>query len=324
MKLEIKINSIVKYIREIFLLIFLVVIVLFLTCTFVGAEERPIVILVSPEIEAYKVAAKGANEFLKNRKIITYTLDRQPERLQFIMEKISLVNPEAVIAIGSQAILALKIHPINSPVIFCLALNHMEALEIPDSWGISMHVPPRDAYEKIRSVFPKGRIGIPFNPDRVDTFMKDLVDAFKDTPIQLVPISVHQPSDLSPSLNKMRSKFDMLWIQPDSSIIDFYTVKFIIDYSISERVPLVGYSEAFAKNGAVLSLTGNYEDMGRQAAETALRVVSGETPNRIQPPRRVSSFLNLRVARIFNIPIGQDSVALADRIYPKDPELRIP
>lgn len=324
MKLGYKISSFERYIGAISITIVLLGGSLFFMSASVEAEERPIVVLLSPEIEAYKIAAKGAYETLKDHKRITYTLDRNPEQFRYVMEKVSLVNPEAVIAIGSQAILALKIHPINSPVIFCLALNHTEALEIPDSWGISMHIPARDVYERIRSVFPKGRIGIPFNPDRTGTLIKDLVNFFSDTPIQLIPISVHAPSELSPALKKMRSRFDILWIQPDPSIIDFFTVKFIIDYSILERIPLLGYSEAFAKNGAVLSLTGNYEDMGRQAAETAMRIIAGERPERIQAPRRVSTFLNLRVARILDISIGQDSVAMADRIYPKDPELRVP
>src|SRR5581483_10731130 len=113
--------------------------------------------------DAYKIAAKGAKELFRFRKTITYTLDREPEKLRYVMEKVSLADPEAVIAVGSQAILALKMHPINSPVVFCLTLNDREALEVPDSWGISMHISPKDLYERIRSVFPKGRIGIPFN-----------------------------------------------------------------------------------------------------------------------------------------------------------------
>ena len=187
-----------------------------------------------------------------------------------------------------------------------------------------MHLPPQDAYERIRQVLPKRKIAIPYNPNRIGTLVKGLVSYFKNTSIELVPIIVHNPSELAPALNSMRSQFDALWILPDASFIDSLSVQYLIDYSMSERLPILGYSEAFSKNGAVLSLAGNYEDMGRQAAETTIKVLSGEKQARIQSPRRISTFVNVRVAQILNVQIGETLLALADQIFPSDPTLRMP
>ncbi len=288
------------------------------------ASERPIVILVGSDIAPYRSAAKGAEEKLSGDRTVTYTLDGNPDRMFHTMSKVSLVSPRAIIAIGSQAALAIKANPVNVPVIFCLVVNHAEGLEIPQSWGISMHPLPRDAYEMIRKILPRRRIGIPYNPERTGGIVEGLVAYFKNTPIQLVPMIVREPAEIIPALQKERSRYDALWLLPDGSFIDALSVRAIIDYSISERFPILGFSEALARNGAVLSVAGNYQDMGRQAAETVRLVISGKRPPRVQPPARLTSFVNVRVARILNIPMGETLVALADRIYPTDPGLRIP
>lgn len=287
-------------------------------------SEGPIVILVGADIAPYQNAAKGAREGLSGHNIVTYILDSSPDRMFYTMEKVSLVSPKAVVAIGNQAVLAIKANPINAPVVFCLVVDHANGLGIPQSWGISMHPLPREAYERIHQVFPMSRIGILYNPERTGDLVQELVSYFKNTPIQLVPMIVRKPAEITPTLRKMRSQFDALWLLPDGSFIDSLSVQAIIEYSIDEYLPILGFSEALTKNGAVLSVAGDYEDMGRQAAETAKRVISGERPARIQPPSRLTTFINIRVARILNIPVGETFLAFTDRIYPTDLDLRMP
>jgi ABC-type uncharacterized transport system substrate-binding protein len=66
----------------------------------------------------------------------------------------------------------------------------------------------------------------------------------------------------------------------------------------------------------LLSLTGDNADMGRQAAELAKRVAAGEEPARVQHPRHILTFFNLRVAERLRITINPGIVALAERVYP--------
>ena len=280
------------------------------------ASERPIAILKSDDVEAYNSAAKGVLEALKGQNTQTYTLSGDVNRIDHVMEKVSLVSPKAVIAVGSLAVLALKVHPINVPVVFCLVVNHSKALEIPGSWGISMHLPASEAYERIRQVLPRSRIGIPYDPERTGDLVRDLLSYFKDRPIRLVPMIVRSPSDLAPNVAKIRSEIDALWILPDASFLDPVSAKFLLRYSFSERIPLLAYSEGFSRSGALLSLVADYEDMGRQAAELARLVTSGKKPPRIQNPTRLRTFINIEVANRLNIDVGRSLIVLAERVYP--------
>jgi putative ABC transport system substrate-binding protein len=282
----------------------------------VEASEKPIVILQSSEIEAYDLAAQGVREALKGRKTLIYSLAGDPNRIPHIMEKVVLASPKIVISIGSLAALAFKMEPIHVPVVFCLVVNHSEALRTERSWAISMHLPADEAYHRIREVLPGGRIGIPYDSERTGELVGDLLNYFKNKPIQLIPIPVKSPADLNTALIQVRSKIDALWILPDASFLDNVSIKFLLRYSVSESLPLLGHSEGFSRSGALMSLVGDYQEMGRQAAETAVQILSGENPQRVKYPRGMRTYINLQVAKILNIPVGQSLILLAERVYP--------
>lgn len=279
-------------------------------------SDRPIVILQSSKIKPYEIAAKGAIEELGTHPILTYVLDGNPDHTSGVIEQIGMVSPRAVIAIGSLAIFSLKEHPINIPVVSCVVVDHTEALQIPDSWVVSMHLPADEAHNRIVQVLPTSRIGIPYNPLRTGELIKTLVEYFSGTTIHLIPFVVQSPAELSPSIDKIRPQIDALWIVPDSTFLTSNSVKYLLRYSGAQRLPLIAYSEGFTKSGALLSLGGDYEDMGRQAARIAIRVLSGDEPSRIQHPERVVTFINLQVAKALNISVRESLVVLAARVFP--------
>lgn len=286
------------------------------------AAGAPVAVVTTANVEAYQQAQKGAIEGLGDYKVTVYALNPGEELYSHLAEKLTVLSPKAIVAIGSDALLAVKTARLDVPVVFCLAVNHPEWLGLPNSWAIPMHLAPEDAYDRIRQVLPKTRIAIPYNPERTGSLLKELLGYFKQTEIELIPIVVRRPSELGPALIKARGDYDALWILPDASFVDPLSVQYILEYAMQQRLPVVGYSEGFTRNGAVLSLAGNYEDMGRQAGELARRILSGERPPRIQFPRRVRTYVNLRVARILNLHVTDRLLALSDRIYPLNPALR--
>ncbi len=301
-------------------LLMIILVVLLIMITFNGlsveASDQPVVILQSSEIEAYNLAAKGVGEVLKGRKTLTYTLAGDPNRIPHVMEKIALVSPKLVIAIGSLATLALKMEPIRVPIVLCLVVNPSEALQLERSWAISMHLPPDEAYRRIEEVLPRSRIGIPYDPERTGELVGSLLNYFKNKSIQLIPIPVKSPVDLNSALTQVRSEIDALWILPDASFLDPVSAKFLLRYSVSESLPLLGYSEGFSKSGALMSLAGDYQEMGRQAAETAEQILSGKDPPKVKYPRGMRTYINLQVAKRLNIQVGQSLILLAERVYP--------
>lgn len=278
--------------------------------------DRPIVILTSAPIDAYQQAEAGALAGLRPHRTVTYALGGDPNRIPYVLSQLSLLSPQVVIAIGSLAALALTTHPVDAPVVLCLVVDHPQALRLPRSWAVSMHVPADEAYDKLRHVLPRRRIGIPYDPGRTGWLVRELTAFFQHTPIGLVPLVVRSPAELGPALVAARSEIDALWIVPDMSFLDAVSIKYLLKYSAAEGLPLIGYSGGFTRSGALFSLAADDQDMGRQAADLAKRVASGEEPPRVHPPRHILTFFNLRVAERLHIAINPGLVALAERVYP--------
>lgn len=303
--------------------IFLIVVLLVVSTTPASAVEGPVVILMGSNVEPYKAAAEGATQALGEERTVVLPVNADIDQMKHTMEKVSLLSAKAIIAVGSEAALAVRSVSITVPVVFCLVVDHNEWLKQPRSWAVSFHLSPEDSFKRIRQAFPNKRIAIPYNPERTAPLVKELTGYFGSRNIDLLPIVVRKPAELGPSLAAARSKYDVLWIIPDPSFIDPLSVNYFMDFAMTERIPIIGYSEALAKNGAVLSVVGAYDEMGKQAAELALRVLAGNLPPRVEFPKKVRTYLNVRVARILDLKISDTLLAQADRLYPLDPGLRI-
>lgn len=281
------------------------------------AEDHPVVILTSSRIDAYQQAEAGVRDRLRKRRTLSYTLDGDPNLIPFVGRQLSLLKPSAIVAIGGLAAVTLKAHPVEAPVVFCLVVDHNHALDgLPQASAVSMHVPAEGAYDRISRLLPGHRIGIPYHPDRTGWLIRDLVAAFDGTSIDLVPFIVRSSHELGPALLSVRPAIDALWIVPDASFLDAVSIEYLLRYAVAERMPLVGYSAGFTRSGAIASFAGDYQDMGRQAAELVERIGRGEASPRIQAPRLVRTFVNLRVAERLGIVVNPGFAARAERVYP--------
>jgi putative ABC transport system substrate-binding protein len=82
-------------------------------------------------------------------------------------------------------------------------------------------------------------------------------------------------------------------------------------------VPIVGLSSSYTRAGALASFEADYADMGRQAAEMALRIAGGQSPRAIKPsgPRRVKTSINLAVAERLGIAFDPEAIKEADDVF---------
>ncbi|MEW6681839.1 MAG: ABC transporter substrate binding protein [Nitrospirota bacterium] len=280
------------------------------------AAERPFVVLASSQIKAYQDAVTGVREGLQGHRVVTYSLEGNPNRIPYVVNQISLLSPKVVIAVGGLAVLALDSRSVDAKVVACLAVDDAQVLDPSRSWVVSMYAAPREIYARFQEFLPHHRIGIPHHPERTGPILRPMMEFFEQTPIRLVPIVVRSPGDLAAALSAARADIDALWIVPDSSFLDELSIKYLLRYSVVERLPLIGYSDWFARSGGLFSLMPDYRDLGIQAGELASRINAGEHPSHLQFARNVKTFINLRVAKQLRIPISPSLAALANRVYP--------
>src|SRR5262249_2302671 len=95
-----------------------------------------------------------------------------------------------------------------------------------------------------------------------------------------------RPEDLLQSFLSFEEAVDIVWCIPDSSLYISATVKPLLIASLERRLPLVGFSESFARAGAMMGIYPDFADIGRQTAELVRKWLAGEPFQAAQAPRK--------------------------------------
>ena len=107
-------------------------------------------------------------------------------------------------------------------------------------------------------------------------------------------------------LADLEGKIDLLWSVADPTVFTPQSVRYILLNTLRSRIPFIGLSPSYVRAGALLSLSCDYRDVGRQAGEQAVQVLRGSKPQQIPMtyPRTVSTYLNLNTEKTLNLKIA--------------------
>ena len=82
------------------------------------------------------------------------------------------------------------------------------------------------------------------------------------------------------------------------------------------NIPVIGFSSELVRSGALVGLSVNYEDVGRQAALLTRKILSAQIKAPITfPPEKLRLALNLKTAKFLGLQIPSDALNRADQLY---------
>jgi putative tryptophan/tyrosine transport system substrate-binding protein len=116
-------------------------------------------------------------------------------------------------------------------------------------------------------------------------------------------ISYATPDNLNRIVEGKLQKIEVLLALPDPSIYNKQSVLAILLSSYRHRVPIIGYSAAFVKSGAIAAVYSTPGDIGRQIGDEIVKFASPTGGNLSSPshPRYFSININQSVASSLNI-----------------------
>jgi len=229
-----------------------------------------------------------------------------------IAREIRTIRPAAVFAVGTEA-LSLTGSIRHIPVIFAMVPNPQSVLnEGKNVSGISMNIPPERYLNELNRVLPNvKRVGLVYDPRKTGKYVKRALNAAGALGITLTAKEVNGPRDVVSVIQKMKGEIDLFWMLPDSTAITPETVEFLFYFSFENRIPLLAFAEKYADMGALMSLSIDNADAGRQAGELCRRVleggVSNDPPGVIAPEKAVLT-INLKTANKMSIPVKDNAL----------------
>ena len=298
----------------------ILVVLLWLLLGMPVASATDVIILKSSDIAAYNQAINGFKAALPSGIVLSeYDLQGDLEKGRKLARKIRASDPALVFAVGLKAAKAAQLEIVDIPVVYAMVLDPSKyGLTTQNMTGILLEVPIERQLAMMRSVLPQLKhIGTLYDPAKTTALIDEARRLLKPNGTDLIPLQVNNERDVPGGLRALLPSVDALWLVPDSTVLNDESLRFILNTALEERVPVIGFSREFARSGALLCLSVNYGDIGRQAGQLSRKLLDGQLSLPMKPwhPERIETSLNLKTAKFLGIEIPRDIEQQADELY---------
>lgn len=103
------------------------------------------------------------------------------------------------------------------------------------------------------------------------------------------------------AMNQTLSKSDIYIAVYDSNILNSHTAKWLLYMAYKKNKPIIGYSDAYTRAGAVASVFSTPEQIGRQTGEVALEILTKRTHKHFYDPEYFTITVNERIQRLLRL-----------------------
>ena len=274
----------------------------------VRADASEVVLVLGEEGGAYKEVAEEIRSRLEP--VAKVSLHNTAG-----LKELERAQPRFVVAVGARAASMLASSPAGAPVLVTLlpkdAFERLVAGSRREGVSRSMSAvyldhPLARQFDLIRLAMPEAqRIGVLLGPEARLRF-GELQSAALGNRLKLSTQLVAQDGDLAPALQKLLPEIDLLLALPDPAVLNAGTIQMVLLSAYRHQRPLVGFSAAYTRAGAVLSLYSTPRQIGRQAADMLRFALSAGRLPAPQYPRNDEVSTNPHVARSLGLSLESE------------------
>ncbi|PWU07791.1 MAG: hypothetical protein C5B51_09030 [Terriglobia bacterium] len=265
-----------------------------------GLRAAPAGVLVAYEsgVEAFSQALNGLKAGLGPGNL--HAMDvRAAGAGSELARSLSARDARLLVAMGSESVALVRSRNPGIPVVATMVLHAPD-----DNLGahVILDLPLQKVLGVMRVLLPQHRrVGIIRSRLRAYETAEILEAAARKEGFTAIVVDCEGPGGLLKAVATFSGRVDILLCLPDAELYNAVTIKPLMLASLGHRLPVVGFSPAFVRAGAVVGIYPDYEDIGRQTAEMALRIMRGEGRGFEEGPRKVHAAVNERVARLLGI-----------------------
>ncbi len=297
----------------------------------ISHSENIVFAVKSSGIEPYNLAIRGVWDVFKDAtkpgevRIEVYDLIGDESRWKEVLKKVKEERPSLIMTFGTFATELARKDIKDIPIVFSTVLNPEESGIVTsltahsnDLTGASLDIPFETQFSYILSVAPSAtRIGVLYNPKETSVVVGKARTAAAMMGLTLVTEPVRDETELPKAIDRLMGRIDVLWSVADSTVFSPPTVQQIIVEAIKHKIPFMGLSKSFVKAGALFSIKWDDTDIGRQAGEAAIKVLSrSEDVSNIpvSTPRNLSILINQQTAKAIGLIIPTKTLRKAEAI----------
>ena len=273
-------------------------------------REVHVCILVSQDAPPFQAAVTGVKRALETPdmkpEIEVVSLHGEAAQAASAIQKARQERAQVVLTLGSLATQAAVKELREIPIVAGLILNADDLGKAPNATAVTLEFPAEIEFRWLQRLLPgEKNIAVLYNPAENQVRVDAAGRAAKGLGLVLNARRLESPKELPDALDALTNHADVLWGIADQVVLTPQTAQPILLFSMRNRIPFVGLSENWVKAGALYALDRDYQDIGAQCGELAVKVLQGTPPASLPPvsPRKVVYSINLRTARHMKLDI---------------------
>jgi len=274
-----------------------------------------VLIIQSRDVGPFREAIEGLSAVLESEGVHIHLCTDGPcasGQREALVDSIDATGVSVLVTVGTVVTEQILRSELGLPVVFCMVLDpvgrgFVQDLEHPGGWatGVALDIPIDAQFQALKETVPDAhRVGVLFSTPRNQELVQEARGVAEKLGLTLVPAEITSEEAVPRVLRNLTSEIDALWGIADPIAFSNVSTEHLILHTIRNRIPFMGLSASFVKAGALLALSCDYRDIGRQAGETVLKILQGQNPREVPVsfPRTTALHLSLRTARL----IGTD------------------
>lgn len=280
------------------------------------ARAAEVFIITEKNLSAFDEVIQGFTETIGKVPSQTLNLKKDGTLEETQTQALRQSKSPVALAVGSQAATLMKNNFPGIPMIFCMVFDS-RPYQGENVTGIGLNVPALAQFQALKSILPSARrIGVVFDPGQSSVLVEDGRQAVAALNLVLAEKTVTSSFEISNAVKEIIWNIDALWVIPDRTVVSKESFRYMLEASIDRKVPILAFSEAFVKGGALLAVAPDYPGIGHQAANLAKKILGGASPGGIpplSPPGQI--VLNLNTAKALSISISPEVLKGVGKIY---------
>lgn len=283
-----------------------------MTFSWIGAAfaaPSSIAILLSDESAPYQEAMNAIRATLDETRALVSVYPQGGKKQDFSRDR-----PDLIITVGLRATQDVAAQNLGTPTLAMLIPRQAfekiaQQRDYRQFSALYLDQPLARQIDLIRLTLPNhARIGAVLGPESQNA-LKILQSAANDAKYGLVVEKISSEGELLPALQRVLTDSDVLLAMPDQLVFNKGTVQNLLLTAYRYQDPMIGFSQAYVKAGALAAVFTTPEQAGKHAGEVVMRALGGKVL--LLPPPEYSKYFSVRVnyqvARSLGISVGDEA-----------------
>jgi putative tryptophan/tyrosine transport system substrate-binding protein len=277
-----------------------------------------VLIVTNSNDRAYQETAAGFKDQISAQGKVKFTELTLEAATSPAAKKIGDIKPDLIYTLGNESTKWAGLQTSRIPIVATMVLKDDIFRQSPNMTGVRLSHPLKTQFQWLRIFFPQQKlVAILYNPAENAATIQEARQTGQQSGFELLAIPVAAAKNLPYALERIASNVEILLAIPDETVMSVNTAKAVLLASFGNKVPLVGLSDNWVKSGAFYALSWDYDDLGKQCAVQAAKILAGSPVQTVSPehPRKVAYTINAKIAEHMNIEIPGDLLTNAKTVF---------